>query len=69
MSQVQNCIGAAHHFLLSGEQAMAIFNHQKEVIENSWEETCDEALLNETDRKLLWNRQFLNPFVLYGLDE
>ncbi len=69
LSQVQNCIGAAHHFLLSGEQAMAIFNHQKEVIENSWEETCDEALLNETDRKLLWNRQFLNPFVLYGLDE
>ena len=67
LSQIQHCLDAAHHFLLSREEAMMIFNYQKEIIEGRWEETCDEAGLNEIDRKLLWKRQFLNPFVFEGL--
>lgn len=67
LSQIQNCIDAAHHFLLSNDEATSIANHQKAVIEDNWEETCLEAELNETDKKLLWRRQFLNPFSLEGL--
>ncbi len=64
LSQIKNCLDAAHHFLLSKEQATAIFEMQKQVIENHWDAVCDEAELNEIDKKLLWGRQFLNPFVL-----
>ena len=69
LSQIKHCLDAAYHFLLSREQAMEIFNHQKEIIEEKWKQTCDEAELNETDRKLLWRRQFLNPFTFEGLAE
>ncbi len=32
-----------------------------------WSEVCDEADLRETDRSLLWGRQFLNPFTFEDL--
>jgi len=34
-----------------------------DVINASWKEVCDEAELNQIDRKYLWRRQFLNPFA------
>ncbi|MFT5421474.1 MAG: serine/threonine-protein kinase HipA [Candidatus Endobugula sp.] len=55
-------MSAAHNFLLSKDEASIIFEHQKSVIEQHWRSICDEAELNEVDRKLLWERQFLNPF-------
>lgn len=36
-------------------------------IEANWVLVCDEAKLNEVDQKLLWGRQFLNPFSLITL--
>lgn len=68
LSQIKNCLDAAHHFLLSREDALNIFNHQRNIIEEKWDDICKEANLNETDRKLLWRRQFLNPFIFEGLD-
>ena len=35
----------------------------KDIIEENWDAVCDEAELTEIDKKLLWNRQFLNPCV------
>jgi serine/threonine-protein kinase HipA len=52
-------------FLLGQEQAVAIVNHQVNVIEDKWKAVCDEAGLSEVDRALLWRRQFLNPFAFF----
>ncbi len=62
-SQVRTCIAAASIFLLSHNDAIEIVNHQVRVIEHEWHSICDEALLSEVDRALLWRRQFLNPFA------
>lgn len=69
LSQIKNCFEAAHNFLLSEEQARAIFKAQKQIIEAHWEAVCLEAKLSEIDKKLLWGRQFLNPFALEGVEE
>jgi serine/threonine-protein kinase HipA len=66
LSQIKNCINVAHHFHLSKNEAMNIYNNQRSIIEEKWSATCEEANLNEIDRKLLWGRQFLNPFVFEG---
>ena len=58
----------AHNFLLSKDEALAIFETQKDIIEKNWMTVCDEAALNETDRKLLWGRQFLNSFAFEGME-
>ena len=66
MSQLTTCLDAAHHFLLSREEANKIIKNQIEVIETNWTAVCDEAMLSETDHILFWRRQFLNPFALEG---
>lgn len=62
-SHLAPCIAAAPSFLLAREEAIAIINHQVNVIEHEWQGFCDEARLSEVDRALLWRRQFLNPFA------
>lgn len=66
LSHLKTCLAAAHHFLLSEDDASEIFERQKELIAANWDSVCDEAGLSETDRKLFWGRQFLNP---YAIDE
>jgi serine/threonine-protein kinase HipA len=61
-SQFKTCLAAAQNFLLSKEEAYGIFEHQKSVIEQNWQSVCDEAELSVVDRRLFWNRQFLNPY-------
>lgn len=63
LSKLKSCLDAAPNFLLSEVEAKAIFDKQHGVIETHWEKVCDEASLNQVDRQLFWNRQFLNPFV------
>lgn len=62
MSQLKSCLEAANHFLLSEDDARAIFDHLTESIEKQWDSVCEEAELSEVDRKLFWGRQFLNPY-------
>lgn len=64
LSHLKTCLAAAHNFLLSEDDAHAIFEKQKEVIESKWASVCEEAELSETDRKLFWGRQFLNPYSI-----
>ena len=62
-SKIKSCIQAAHHFLISENEAKAVADRQREVIESNWETVCDEAQLSPVERNLFWRRQFLNPFV------
>ena len=68
-SHVSTCIAAASSFLLAREEAIAIINHQVNVIEHEWQAICDEASLSEVDRALFWRRQFLNPFAFLNAPE
>lgn len=63
MSRVISCIEASPNFLLSTDAAQDIVEQQKRAIKEHWNSVCDEANLSEIDRKLLWGRQFLNPYV------
>ena len=62
-SHLATCIASAPSFLLAREEAIAIINHQVNVIAHEWPAICDEASLSEVDRALFWRRQFLNPFA------
>jgi serine/threonine-protein kinase HipA len=64
LSQLKTCLGAAHNFLLSPADAHAIFETQIVAIERNWASVCDEAELSEVDSRLLWGRQFLNPYSI-----
>lgn len=64
LSQLRTCLEVANHFLLSDEEALGIFDGLIAAIEDGWDSACDEAELSEIDRRLLWGRQFLNPFSL-----
>ena len=62
-SNLTACLEAAKTFLLSEDDAKAIFERQKVIINERWNDVCDEAELSEVDRNYLWGRQFLNPFA------
>jgi len=68
-SQVASCITAAPIFLLNDEDAIAIVNHQVQVIDRDWATVCDDAGLTAVDRNYFWRRQFLNPFAFYDAPE
>lgn len=63
LSRLTSCLEAAHHFLLSDEDALSISAHIENVIRKYWDSVCEEAQLSEIDKKRLWKRQFLNPFA------
>lgn len=63
-SQLAVCLKAANTFLLSPQDATDIFDHQIGVIEQNWQQVCDEANVSSVDRRLWWHRQFLNPYAL-----
>ena len=62
LSQLKTCLKTAHNYLLSEREAHEMFGHLTAVIEQHWGSVCEEAELNEVDKKLLWRRQFLNPY-------
>lgn len=67
MSRISSCLGTAHNFLLSHEEALSIVVHQISVIGENWRRVCEAAELSETDRMLFQGRQFLNPFAFDDL--
>lgn len=68
MSRIASCLEAAHHFLLSEQEAIGLVRDQLTCIGQTWRRVCDEAALSEADRNLLWGRQFLNPYAFTALD-
>ena len=63
-SQLKSCLEAAHHFLLSNDDARAIFARLIDTIENHWSAVCVEAELSAVDKALFRGRQFLNPYSI-----
>ncbi len=68
MSKMTPCLDVAPKFLLSRSEASEIIEHQVTTITKHWTSVCDEANLSQTDRKLLYGKQFLNPYVFEELD-
>ncbi|PRD15227.1 type II toxin-antitoxin system HipA family toxin [Pantoea coffeiphila] len=66
MSNLAVCLSAAVKFLLSEQEAIEIITHCIRTVHENWEEVCCEASLSEVDRKFLWRRAFLNPFIFEG---
>lgn len=64
LSQLKTCLETAHNFLLSEDDARTIFENIRSVIESHWDSVCDQAKLSAVDKKLLWRRQFLNPYSI-----
>jgi len=68
-SRVTSCLNAAHLFLLSRKEAIALVESQIKAIGELWDSVCAVAELTKIDRNFLWGRQFLNPYAFYGLDK
>ena len=62
LSRLKTCLETAHNFLLSEVEARDIFEKLITAVEQHWDTVCEEAELSDADKKLLWGRQFLNPF-------
>ncbi len=54
-------VDAAHVYHLDRREAQAIVDAQRQSIEDSWEEVCDEARLTSEERRAFFGRQFCNP--------
>jgi len=67
MSKLSVCLDAAHIFFLTEEEAMVMIEHQINTLGTQWKAVCEIADLNQIDRKLMWGRQFLNPFAFDDL--
>ena len=67
-SRIATCLEAAHHFLLSAAEAVAIIEDQLRCISEHWTNVCDEAALSETERNFFWGRQFFNPYAFTALE-
>lgn len=68
LSRIATCLDAAHHFLLSEEDAIEIVEAQLRCIGEEWSSVCDEAALGPTERNFFWGRQFLNPYAFTDLE-
>lgn len=66
MSKLAVCLEAASHFRLSRKKAEALIERQLVVICDEWLKVCEEAELNPTEKRVLWRRQLLNPFIFEG---
>ena len=68
MSKISVCLDAANAYLLSEKEAVAIIEHQIIVIGTMWSSVCDQAKLRKIDQRLMFGRQFLNPFAFDDLE-
>ncbi len=62
LSQLKVCLASSASYKLTIKQAQEIIDRQLELIKANWETVCDEAKLPKLERKMLWERQFMNPF-------
>lgn len=63
-SQLKTCLEAAPHFQLSEVDAIQVFDKVETIINDNWNDVCEEAKLTKVDKSLFWKRQFLNPFSI-----
>jgi serine/threonine-protein kinase HipA len=68
-STLATLLAAAPDYHLKEAEASALIEHQVTTMAHLWQEVCDEAELSPVDSKLFAGRQFLNSYVLDGLDD
>ena len=66
MSTLGNCIEAAPAFQLNASAACDVIARQIDTIRSCWDNVCEEARLNEIERKLFSQRIILNESVFEG---
>jgi serine/threonine-protein kinase HipA len=66
LSQLTGCVTRAGTYLLSTSEARGIIDTQIEIINEGWEQVCEEAQLSQVDRAAFRERQFLNPYSMQG---
>ena len=69
LSRISTCLDAAHHFLLTENEALEIVEAHVRCISENWSDICDEAALGLTERNFFWGRQFLNPYAFTDLED
>lgn len=67
-SQLATCLDAAHLFLLSRAEAIAVIERLVSKIGEHWDSVCAAATLGAVDRQLLATRAFLVPYAFEYLD-
>ncbi|MFT5084624.1 MAG: serine/threonine-protein kinase HipA, partial [Lentisphaeria bacterium] len=63
LSFLKSCVNSVFQFLIQEKEAKDIIANMVQLIEESWDNVCEEAELRETDKNLFWERRFLNPFA------
>jgi serine/threonine-protein kinase HipA len=66
MSRLGGCVRAAAHYLLDEGEARAICDRLVTTIRERWDDVADESELTADERRLLWGRAILNPYVFEG---
>lgn len=66
LSNVGGCVDRADLYGISRDKALEIVHRQRETIEASWDEVCDEAGLTRAQRAVI-RRVFPNEYALYEL--
>lgn len=70
IANLRGLLDRAALFQLDPRDGQEIIDHQLGVIESSWPEVCELAELSaETQERLYWKKQFLNPASLDGYRE
>ncbi|WP_239255808.1 hypothetical protein [Candidatus Nitrotoga sp. M5] len=63
-TQLETCRQSANYFLLSQNDARAIFTRINDVIEQLWDKVYEIVELSEVDKSLFWRRQFLYSYSI-----
>lgn len=66
LSNVGGCVDRAHLYGITRDEALEIVRRQRETIEATWDEVCDEARLKRTQREVI-RRVFPHEYALYDL--
>lgn len=67
-SQLSLCLAAAPKFQLSPQDARAIIDRQVSAVVSGWEDVCNEAGMDEGQRRQLWRQVFVNDLAFEGLE-
>ncbi|WP_084151853.1 type II toxin-antitoxin system HipA family toxin [Nocardioides halotolerans] len=65
-SQLHLARAAAHDFELDDAEAAALIDRVTTRVRVDYDDVCDQARVSAADRKAMWGREFLNPYVEYG---
>ena len=65
-SQLQSVLESTSLYLMNHKQACEEMLRQLEGISRLWDELCYDAELQDSEKKFLWKRMFLNSFAVQG---